>query len=76
MSTVETLQGLLRRFAPFAQLNDDQLNVLAEQARPFSCPTGQELLRLVRRAGEPRFVALSIADAAAAEEPAEEPAEQ
>ena len=48
MSTVETLQGLLRRFAPFAQLNDDQLNVLAEQARPFSCPTGQELLRLDR----------------------------
>ena len=45
MSTVDTLQGLLRKFGPFAQLSDDQLNQLAGTARPFSCPTGQELLR-------------------------------
>ena len=45
MSTVDTLQGLLRRFGPFAELSDDQLNRLAEQVRPFSCATGQELLR-------------------------------
>ena len=45
MSTVDTLQGLLRRFGPFTELSDDQLNRLAEQVRPFSCATGQELLR-------------------------------
>ena len=45
MSTVDTLQGLLRSFGPFAELSDDQLNRLAEQVRPFSCATGQELLR-------------------------------
>ena len=48
MSTVDTLQGILRRFAPFAQLSEDHLNHLAQQANPFSCPTGQELLRLDR----------------------------
>ena len=48
MSTVDTLQGILRRFAPFAQVSDDELNRLAERARPFSCPTGQELLRADR----------------------------
>ena len=45
MSTVDTLQELLRKFGPFSELNDDQLNRLAEEARPFSCSTGQELLR-------------------------------
>ena len=45
MSTVDTLQGLLRKFGPFAQLSDDELNQLSGAARPFSCPTGQELLR-------------------------------
>ena len=48
MSTVDTLQGILRRFAPFAQLSEDHLNYLAQKANPFSCPTGQELLRLDR----------------------------
>jgi subfamily B ATP-binding cassette protein HlyB/CyaB len=45
MSTVDTLQELLRKFGPFADLSDDQLNRLAQQANPFSCPTGHELLR-------------------------------
>ena len=48
MSTVDTLQGILRRFAPFAHLSDGHLNDLAAQAKPFSCPTGQELLRADR----------------------------
>ena len=48
MSTVDTLQGILRRFAAFADLSDEHLNRLASQANPFSCPTGQELLRIDR----------------------------
>jgi subfamily B ATP-binding cassette protein HlyB/CyaB len=45
MSTVDTLQGLLRKFGPFAQLSDEQIQRLAQQVKPFSCPTGHELLR-------------------------------
>jgi len=45
MSTVDTLQGLLRKFGPFAQLSDEQIHRLAQQVKPFSCPTGHELLR-------------------------------
>ena len=48
MSTVDTLQGLLGKLGPFSQLNETQLQHLAEQARPFSCPTGQELLQVDR----------------------------
>ena len=48
MSSVDTLQGLLRRFEAFAQLSDAHLKLLSEQAKPFSCSTGQELLRAER----------------------------
>ncbi|QNI83970.1 ABC multidrug efflux transporter [Synechococcus sp. PROS-7-1] len=48
MSTVETLQGLLRRFEAFAHLSEGDLKLLSEQAQPFSCSTGQELLKADR----------------------------
>ena len=37
MSSVDTLQGLLRRFEAFAQLSDAHIKLLSEQAKPFSC---------------------------------------
>ena len=48
MSTVDTLQGILGRLAPFAHLSDDHLHQLSQQAKPFSCPIGQELLSVDR----------------------------
>ena len=48
MSTVDTLQGILGRLAPFAHLRDDHLHQLSQQAKPFSCPIGQELLSVDR----------------------------
>ena len=40
-----TLEGLLRRFSAFKNLDDDRLKWLAQRARPFHCTVGQELLR-------------------------------
>ena len=48
MSSVDTLQSLLSRFEAFAQISEEHLHLLSEQARPFSCETGQELLRAER----------------------------
>ena len=45
MSTVETLQELLGRFEAFANLSAAELQFLSEKAQPFSCSTGQELLK-------------------------------
>ena len=48
MSSVDTLQSLLGKFEAFAQLSDSHLKLLSEKAKPFSCSTGQELLRADR----------------------------
>ena len=40
-----TLEGLLRRFPAFRDIDADQLRWLAERSRPFHCTVGQELLR-------------------------------
>ena len=44
MSQVETFQELLKRVPAFRNLQPQDLAWLSEQARPFACPTGQELL--------------------------------
>jgi ATP-binding cassette subfamily B protein len=44
-----TFAGLLGRFEAFRGLDSDRLTWLAEQARPFHCTVGQELLKPDRR---------------------------
>ena len=38
------LSSLLRKFAPFTNISDDQLNWLAKNSRPFHCSVGQSIL--------------------------------
>ena len=43
-SSSDTFISLLSRFVPFSDLGDDRLLWLSENARPFHCSVGQQLL--------------------------------